>query len=65
MRNRKIIKIGNVVHAEGKVIAVGGSMAVTLPKSWAKEHNLKLGDVVVKVANSMLIIAIKTEQTGG
>jgi antitoxin component of MazEF toxin-antitoxin module len=59
MKHRKTIRIGDVTHTEGKVIPVGGSIAVTLPKSWVDEHNIKAGDVVIKVANSILSIVLK------
>ena len=59
MKRRKSIRIGDVTHTEGKIIPVGGSVAITLPRSWVEEHKLKAGDTVVKVVNSILTISIK------
>jgi antitoxin component of MazEF toxin-antitoxin module len=61
-RKRRTVRIGDIIHTEGKVIQVGGSKAVTLPKSWADEHNIELGDVLVKVANSVLTICVKSKE---
>jgi len=59
-RIKKTVKIGDVIHTEGRVIPAGeNSLAVTLPKSWTREHGIKAGDTVVKVANSILTISIK------
>jgi len=58
-RRKRTIRIGDILHTEGKIIPVGGSMAITIPKSWLKEHKLKAGDTVVKVANSILTISAK------
>jgi antitoxin component of MazEF toxin-antitoxin module len=61
MKKRKTIKIGDITHTEGKVFPIGQSLAITLPKSWAHEHDIQPGDVVVKVANSILTISTKGE----
>jgi antitoxin component of MazEF toxin-antitoxin module len=37
-----------------KIIRVGGSAAVTLPKEYLKAHNLKLGDKVEMNFNEVL-----------
>ena len=55
-RKKKTTKIDGVLHTSGKIIAMGDSVAITLPKSWVEEHNLKVGDIVFKAANSMLVI---------
>ena len=59
MKKRRTIRIGDITHTEGKIIPVGGSAAVTIPKSFMQEHGLKMGDTVVKVANSTLTISVK------
>lgn len=59
-KSKRSVKVGNILHTEGKIIPAGGSLAVTLPKFWVDEHKLKAGDVVVKVANSILTISTKT-----
>ncbi len=56
MRKRRSIKFGDILHTTGRIIAMGDSVAITLPKSWVREHGLKVGDTVVKVANSMLTV---------
>lgn len=55
-RKRKTIKFGDILHTSGKVIKIGDSLFITLPKSWAVEHNIQPGDNVVKVCNSMLTV---------
>jgi hypothetical protein len=60
-RKRKTIKFGDIVHSTGKIITMGDSLAITLPKKWTDEHNLKAGDTVSKVANSMLTVSPKPE----
>ena len=61
---KRTVRIGDITHTEGKIIPVGGSAAITLPKSWVEEHGLKLGDTVVKVANSILTISVKRTNGG-
>ena len=61
-RSRRTIKVGDVLHTQGKVIPVGGSVAITLPKSWVEEHKIKIGDTVIKVANSILTISLKVAE---
>jgi len=56
VRKRRSIKFGDILHTTGRIIAMGDSVAITLPKSWVREHGLKVGDTVVKVANSMLTV---------
>ncbi len=62
---KKTVRIGDITHTTGKIIVVGGSVGVTLPKSWLKEHDLSVGDVVVKVANSILTISPSIKAGGG
>jgi len=58
-RVKKTVKIGDIIHTEGKVFAIGPCRAITLPKPWMDEHDIKVGDVVVKVGNSILTITPK------
>lgn len=58
-RRRKSYRTGDILHTEGQVTRVGDSMAITLPAAWCREHGIKVGDTVVKVANSILTIATK------
>ena len=60
-RRKKTVKIGDILHTSGKVTKIGDSLFISLPKSWAVEHNIQAGDVVVKVANSMLTVNPKPE----
>lgn len=48
-KEKKIFASGNK-----KVIELGGSLAVLLPREWIEQHNLKKGDEVAFVANSDL-----------
>lgn len=59
MRIRKLIKIGSITYFERKIVPVGNSLAITLPKSWVDRHGLKSGDTVEGMANSMLTIIPK------
>lgn len=59
MKKRRTVRIGDITHTEGKVFPIGQSLAITLPKDWTNEHNIKPGDIVVKVANSILTISTK------
>lgn len=61
-RKKKSIRIGDILHTTGKIIAMGDSVAITLPKSWVNEHGLKVGDTVIKVANSMLTVNPRPEK---
>lgn len=62
-RKKKSIKIGDILHTTGKIIAMGDSVAITLPKSWVEEHNLRVGDTVVKVSDRILMIFPLTPDT--
>ena len=62
MRPKKTIRIGNIIYTSGKVINIGGTLFISLPKSWAAEHGIVAGDVVNKVANSLLTICPRREQ---
>ena len=53
---KRTIRVAGVLHTSGKVVRIGNALGITFPKSWADEHDIKAGDVVVKVANSMLTI---------
>ena len=60
VRVRKTIRIGDLTKTEGRVINAGAnSLAVTLPKSWTREHRVKAGDTVIKYSSSIVIIALK------
>ena len=58
-RRKKTVKIGDITHTEGTIFPIGGSMGITLPKAFVDEHQLKPGDTLVKVANSILTISKK------
>lgn len=47
------------ILVERKLFATGDSLAVTLPKEWARYFQLKAGDVVEVVANTELSIKPK------
>ena len=53
---KRTVRIGDILHTSGKVIPIGDSLYISLPRSWAREHDIKPGDRVVKVANSMLTV---------
>jgi hypothetical protein len=56
-RKKRTTKIGDILHTSGKVTRIGDSLYISLPKSWATEHDIKPGDRLVKVANSMLTVS--------
>ena len=64
-RTKKTVRIGEITHTTRKIIVVDGSVGVTLPKSWLKEHGLSVGDVGVKVANSIPTISQSMKAGGG
>jgi len=47
------------IVVERKLFATGDSLAITLPKAWARYFHLKAGDTVEMVANAELVIRIK------
>jgi antitoxin component of MazEF toxin-antitoxin module len=47
------------IAVERKLFATGDSLAVTLPKDWARYFKLKAGDIVEVVANNELTIRVK------
>ena len=61
-KHRRTVKIGDITHTEGKVFTLGDSMAMTVPVAWIREHGIKPGDTVVKIANSVLTITTKNNQ---
>ena len=64
-RMKKTVRIGDITHTTWKIIVVGGSIGITLPESWLKEHGLSEGDVVVEVASSTLTISPSLKAGGG
>jgi len=60
-KQKRTIRIGNILHTSGKVLSIGGTLFISLPKAWATEHDIQAGDVVVKVANSMLTVNPKPQ----
>jgi len=44
-----------------KIIEVGNSSAVTLPKPWLKYNNLEIGDSVELISNHNTIVIRKEE----
>lgn len=66
MNCKRTVKLGGIVHTEGRIIAIGGSAAVTLPKCWLDEQKLRVGDSVVKIDNGILLmIMTKPRVCGG
>lgn len=55
-RNKRTIKVGDILHTSGKIVQIGNAVGITLPAEWVREHGLKVGDRVYKVANSMITI---------
>jgi antitoxin component of MazEF toxin-antitoxin module len=47
------------ILVERKLIQLGNSLAVTLPKAWAKYFQLKAGDIVEIVADDILTVQAK------
>lgn len=45
-----------------QVISLGKQLAVTIPKSWKDQHNIKKGDPLLVVANDRMIITIPTDE---
>jgi hypothetical protein len=60
-RRRKTTKRDGIIHSYRKVIQHGGSLAITIPEEWAKEHGIKKGDELALTANSILS-AVKTKE---
>lgn len=50
-----------LIHFERKLIKVGDSFAITVPKKWVKAHGHKAGDIFSGMANSILTVGRKTE----
>ena len=51
----------HIIHFERKLIKVGDSYAITVPKKWVEAHGHKLGDVFSGMANSILTVGRKQE----
>jgi len=60
MKKRKETSTG-LIHFERKLIKVGDSYAITLPKKWVEAHGHKLGDIFSGMANTILTVGRKTE----
>ena len=60
-----------LIHFERRLIQIGDSVGITLPKKWLETHGHKLGDVFSGMANSILTVGRKIEikaeedKTGG
>ena len=50
-----------LIHFERKLIKVGDSYAITVPKKWVRAHGHKPGDIFSGMANSILTVGRKTE----
>jgi len=49
------------IFAERSLFKIGESLAVTLPKAWTRDFQLKAGDKVEIVVNHELVIRVKKE----
>lgn len=54
-------KDSNIIHFERKLIKVGDSYAITVPKKWVEAHGHKPGDIFSGMANSILTVGRKQE----
>lgn len=54
-------KDGDIIHFERKLIRVGDSFAVTVPKKWVTTHGHKPGDIFSGMADSILTIGRKRD----
>lgn len=50
-----------IIHFERKLIKVGDSFAITVPKRWVRMHGHKQGDIFSGMANSILTVGRKQE----
>ena len=50
------------VFVERSLFKIGESLAVTLPKAWTRDLQLKAGDRVEIVVNDELVIRVKKEE---
>lgn len=62
-RSKRSYRTGDILHTEGKVMAIKDTLLVSIPKAWAVDHGIKQGDTMVKVANSMLTMVKKEDKT--
>ena len=62
-RNKK--PKNGIIHFERKLIKVGGSYAITVPKEWVESHGHQPGDVFSGMANSILTVGRKTKPKEG
>lgn len=51
----------HIIHFERKLIKVGDSYAITVPKKWVEAHGHKAGDIFSGMANSILSVGRKIE----
>lgn len=58
-RKKRTVKIDGIVHTSGKVTQIGDSLYISLPKSWTTEHDIKPGDTLIKIGNSVLTVTTK------
>lgn len=50
------------ILVERSLFKIGGGFAVTLPKAWVRNNNLKPGDKVEVIANREVIVRLKGER---
>jgi len=50
-----------IITGKRKIIRVGDSVAVTLPREWLERHGLEVGDEIGIVANAILKIVTVQE----
>jgi antitoxin component of MazEF toxin-antitoxin module len=48
--------------AERRVLKIGNSLAVSLPKPWVDYYRVKQGDIVVLLSDGELKVKLKREQ---
>ena len=58
-RQRKTTKRDGIIHSYRKAINLSGSIVVSLPKEYVKEHNIQPGDTIIMSANSLLTLVKK------
>jgi len=62
-RRRKTTKKDGIIHSYRKVIQHGGSLVISIPEEWAKEHGIQKGDELALTANSILSVVKSHEAT--
>jgi len=53
-RGKKAVEEGNVVIAVRRVFKIGNSLCISLPQEWVKKNEIKAGDTLPVVGNTVL-----------